>query len=86
DRLDPADAARALVYTVQAFASAQGGEFTISSLEDGANRLMAGAVERIGQLRATIDTRDFIVVYQPIVDIASGAVHHLEALTRVEGT
>ena len=86
DRLDPADAARALVYTVQAFASAQGGEFTISSLEDGANRLMAGAVERIGQLRATIDNRDFIVVYQPIVDIATGAVHHLEALTRVEGT
>lgn len=86
DRLDPADAARALVYTVQAFASAQGGEFTISSLEDGANRLMAGAVERIGQLRATIDNRDFIVVYQPIVDIATGAVHHLEALTRVDGT
>ncbi|CBS86737.1 Signaling protein controlling chemotaxis (PAS, EAL, GGDEF domains) [Azospirillum lipoferum 4B] len=86
DRLDPADAARALVYTVQAFASAQGGEFTISSLEDGANRLMAGAVERIGQLRATIDNRDFIVVYQPIVDIATGAVHHLEALTRVEGS
>lgn len=85
DRLDAADAARALVYTVQAFASAQGGEFTISSLEDGANRLMAGAVERIGQLRATIDNRDFIVVYQPIVDIGTGAVHHLEALTRVDG-
>ncbi|AWU93766.1 EAL domain-containing protein [Azospirillum ramasamyi] len=85
DRLDPADAARALVYTVQAFAAAQGGEFTISSLEDGANRLMAGAVERIGQLRATIDNRDFIVVFQPIVDIATGAVHHLEALTRVDG-
>ncbi|CAO3354914.1 EAL domain-containing protein [Azospirillum melinis] len=85
DRLDATDAARALVYTVQAFASAQGGEFTISSLEDGANRLMAGAVERIGQLRATIDNRDFIVVYQPIVDIGTGAVHHLEALTRVEG-
>ncbi|MBK1836648.1 EAL domain-containing protein [Azospirillum sp. YIM B02556] len=85
DRLDAADAARALVYTVQAFASAQGGEFTISSLEDGANRLMAGAVERIGQMRATIDNHDFIVVYQPIVDIATGAVHHLEALTRVDG-
>lgn len=85
DRLDAADAARALVYTVQAFASAQGGEFTISSLEDGANRLMAGAVERIEQLRATIDNRNFVVVYQPIVDIGTGAVHHLEALTRVEG-
>ncbi|KAA0598582.1 EAL domain-containing protein [Azospirillum lipoferum] len=85
DRLDAADAARALVYTVQAFASEQGGEFTISSLEDGANRLMAGAVERIGQMRATIDNRNFFVVYQPIVDIANGAVHHLEALTRVDG-
>lgn len=85
DALDATDAARALVYTVQAFASAQGGEFTISSLEDGANRLMAGAVERIGRLRATIENRDFTVVYQPIVDVASGAVHHLEALTRVDG-
>ncbi|MBY6266181.1 EAL domain-containing protein [Azospirillum sp. 412522] len=85
DRLDAADAARALVYTVQAFASAQGGEFTISSLEDGANRLMAGAVERIGRMRDTIDNRNFFVVYQPIVDIANGAVHHLEALTRVDG-
>ncbi|PWC39722.1 EAL domain-containing protein [Azospirillum sp. TSO35-2] len=86
DTLDAADAARALVYTVQAFASAQGGEFTISSLEDGANRMMAGAVERIGQMRATIDNKDFIVVYQPIVDIATGAVHHLEALTRIDGS
>lgn len=83
--LDPADAARALVYTVQAFASSQGGEFTISSLEDGANKMMAGAVERIGRLRATIEKKDFFVVYQPIVDLETHAVHHLEALTRVEG-
>ncbi|CAO3429682.1 EAL domain-containing protein [Azospirillum doebereinerae] len=85
DRLDAADAARALVYTVQAFALAQGGEFTISSLEDGANRMMADAVERIGRLRATIANKDFVVVYQPIVDLETQAVHHLEALTRVDG-
>ncbi len=85
ERLDAADAARALVYTVQAFASAQGGEFTISSLEDGAKRMMSDAVERIGRLRATIERRDFFVVYQPIVDVETQAVHHLEALTRVEG-
>ncbi|MGF7175742.1 EAL domain-containing protein [Azospirillum doebereinerae] len=85
DRLDAADAARALVYTVQAFALAQGGEFTISSLEDGANRMMAEAVERIGRLRATIANKDFVVVYQPIVDLETQAVHHLEALTRVDG-
>lgn len=85
ERLDPADAARALVYTVQAFASAQGGEFTISSLEDGAKRMLSDAVDRIGRLRATIEKRDFFVVYQPIVDIGTRTVHHLEALTRVEG-
>ncbi|RJF85011.1 EAL domain-containing protein [Azospirillum cavernae] len=85
DTLGAADAARALVYTVQAFASAQGGEFTISSLEDGANRMMSDAVERIGRLRATIEKKDFFVVYQPIVDLETQAVHHLEALTRVEG-
>ena len=85
DKLGAADAARALVYTVQAFASAQGGEFTISSLEDGAKRMLSDAVDRIGRLRATIEKRDFFVVYQPIVNIETQAVHHLEALTRVEG-
>jgi EAL domain-containing protein (putative c-di-GMP-specific phosphodiesterase class I)/PAS domain-containing protein len=85
DSLDPADAARALVYTVQAFASAHGGEFTISSLEDGAKRMLSDAVDRIGRLRATIEKREFFVVYQPIVDLNNGAIHHLEALTRVEG-
>ncbi len=85
ETLDANDAARALVYIVQAFASAQGGEFSISSLEDGANRMMSDAVERIGRLRATIEKKDFFVVYQPIVDLETQAVHHLEALTRVEG-
>lgn len=85
DSLDPADAARALVYTVQAFASAHGGEFTISSLEDGAKRMLSDAVDRIARLRATIEKREFFVVYQPIVDLGNGAIHHLEALTRVEG-
>ncbi|MGQ9365909.1 EAL domain-containing protein [Azospirillum sp. A39] len=84
-QLDAGDAARALVYTVQAFATAQGGEFTIASLEDGARRMMSDAVERIGRLRATIEKRDFVVVYQPIVELESGRVHHLEALTRVDG-
>ncbi len=83
--LEPADAARALVYTVQAFATEQAGEFTIASLEDGAKRMLTGAVERIGRLRATIERRDFFVVFQPIVDIHTQSVHHLEALTRVEG-
>ena len=84
-QLDAADAARALVYTVQAFASAQGGDFTIASLEDGAQRMLSDAVDRIGQARATIEKRDFFVVYQPIVDLATEEVHHLEALTRLEG-
>lgn len=84
-QLDAADAARALVYTVQAFASAQGGEFTISCLEDGAQRMLSDAVERIGRLRATIEKREFFVVYQAIVDVKTQEVHHLEALTRVEG-
>ncbi|MCW2245605.1 EAL domain-containing protein (putative c-di-GMP-specific phosphodiesterase class I) [Azospirillum fermentarium] len=83
--LDAADAARALVYTVQAFASAQSGEFTIASLEDGAQRMLSDAVNRIGRLRATIEKRAFFVVYQPIVDLSSQSIHHLEALTRVDG-
>ncbi|WP_448189542.1 EAL domain-containing protein [Azospirillum sp. sgz301742] len=84
-QLDATDAARALVYTVQAFATAQSGEYTIASLEDGAQRMLSDAVDRIGRARATIEKRDFFVVYQPIVDLETEQVHHLEALTRLEG-
>jgi EAL domain-containing protein (putative c-di-GMP-specific phosphodiesterase class I) len=83
--LDAGDAARALVYTVQAFASAQDGEFTIASLEDGAQRMLSSTVERVGRLRNTITKREFYVVYQPIVELDGGNLHHLEALTRLEG-
>ena len=83
--LDPADAARALVYTVQTFATASEGEFSISTLEDGARMMLDRTVQRITLLRQTIEQRDFYVVYQPIVDIATRKLHHLEALTRLEG-
>ncbi len=84
-RLDPTDAARALVYTVQTFATASENEFSISTLEDGARMMLDRTVQRITLLRQTIEKRAFYVVYQPIVDIASRKLHHLEALTRLEG-
>ena len=84
-KLDPADAARALVYTVQTFATATEDEFSISTLEDGARMMLDRTVQRITLLRQTIEQRDFYVVYQPIVDIATRKLHHLEALTRLEG-
>ena len=83
--LDPTDAARALVYTVQTFATSEEGEFSISTLEDGARMMLDRTVQRISHLRQTIEDRAFFVVYQPIVDIRSRRLHHLEALTRLEG-
>jgi EAL domain-containing protein (putative c-di-GMP-specific phosphodiesterase class I) len=82
--LDSQDATRALIYTVQSFATEEN-EFAITSLETGARLLLDQTVQRIDSLRQTIRDRAFHVVYQPIVDIGSGRLRHVEALARLEG-
>lgn len=82
--LSPADAARALVYTIQSFAEGMDGGFKGGNLEENARQLLAETMERIARLRRTIEAKDFHIVYQPIVSLHDRRLHHLEALTRFE--
>ncbi len=80
--LSGADAARALVYCINQFADSEGGDFLVPTLHDGLNKALASAVARIGDLRSTMTDGAFDLVFQPIVELRSRTVHHLEALTR----
>lgn len=82
DGLDAADTVRALVYCINQFAEAGKGEMSIPTLRDALDGAMAATMARVGNLRATVAERDFTLVYQPIVDLATRAIHHVEALAR----
>lgn len=77
-----ADAARALVYCINGFADSDNGDLSIPNLRDGLDKALSSTLVRVSNLRATLGDRNFRLVYQPIVDLRSRDIHHLEALTR----
>lgn len=83
--LSEVDAAKALVYAVNKFATQKETDFSIGSLQQGANLILQEAVTRVDKVRDVIEKRNFDIVYQPIVDLFREKVHHLEALTRLTG-
>ncbi|WP_181905321.1 EAL domain-containing protein [Aestuariispira insulae] len=83
--LSETDATKALLYSVQKFVDTDPNEFSITSLQSSAREMLNDVVNRVNQVREIIDRRNFDVVFQPIVDIYTEDVHHLEALTRITG-
>lgn len=79
------DIARALRYTITAYCN-KAGEFSICSLSDGLRALTKETVGRIANFRALVQAGDFSVAYQPICDLATGKIHHFEALARFDAT
>ncbi len=76
------DMAKSLLYVVNRFREAQGGEFTIKNLSTNLSSLMSEAAESVDAFRRLIAEASFDLALQPIVDVRNGAVHHYEALAR----
>jgi PAS domain S-box-containing protein len=81
--LTPADAEKALAYTLGRFAS--GGCGTIRSLADGFRELVDDTVDRISRMRSTISEDRLNIVFQPVIDLTDRRLHHYEVLSRFEG-
>ena len=79
--LTPADAEKALAYTLGQFAAGGG---TIRSLADGFRELVAATVERMSQMRRSIDGDRLGIVFQPVVGLEDRQLHHYEVLSRFE--
>lgn len=77
------DVSKALVYIINKFVDEGGETFAIQSLSDGCEAAMQETLARVNSFRAIINSDRFVFVFQPIVDLNSGAVHHFEAFARV---
>ncbi len=76
------EASRALSYALNTFVKSQGSDFDVASLESGLTKAMNQAVTRFADTRRILADERFMLVYQPVVDLATRAVHHYEALSR----
>jgi EAL domain-containing protein (putative c-di-GMP-specific phosphodiesterase class I)/GGDEF domain-containing protein len=76
------EASRALSYALNNFVKSQGSDFDVASLESGLTKAMNQAVTRFADTRKILADGRFMLVYQPVVDLATRAVHHYEALSR----
>jgi EAL domain-containing protein (putative c-di-GMP-specific phosphodiesterase class I) len=84
ENLSKSDAKRALQYAMEQFAQAEDTEgFDIDSLYESVAELTKSTTERMAQLRSVINSNGFKLVYQPIVDLKSRRVTHVEALSRL---
>lgn len=78
------DAASAMVFAVQRFASDGAESFGLRSTEDSLKALLNKTVSRVRALRSAVSGQKFQLVFQPIVHLDTRTLHHYEALSRFE--
>jgi EAL domain-containing protein (putative c-di-GMP-specific phosphodiesterase class I)/PAS domain-containing protein len=83
--LTDADAARALTYSIKQFVESDAPRPTVGSMSEGVKAIVDQTVQRMVHAREIMDQRSMEIVYQPIVHIQTGTVHHFEALSRISG-
>lgn len=83
--LSDADAARALIYSINSFAELKHGKLSITSLTEGLEKVLADTAQRMSSMRSTLELNAFDLAFQPIVALKNREIHHYEALVRFQG-
>jgi EAL domain-containing protein (putative c-di-GMP-specific phosphodiesterase class I) len=83
--LDPQDAARAVVYTVNRFARTDDEAMNLQSLNDGYEQMLAETAARIAECKTTIADDAIKFAMQPIVDLETRKISRYEMLSRIDG-
>jgi len=83
--ISQADSLKAVAYCIQKFAEDAEG-FDIESMGDNFSGLIQDTAGKVQQFRSILERGAFSLVFQPIVELRSGHVHHVEALARFEKT
>lgn len=78
------DAARALVYTLNAFAAGSSDALNFDTMRDAIDGMVKATGARIVEFKRAISERQVSFVVQPVVHLKSGKVSHYELLTRFE--
>ena len=83
DDMSEEDMGQAVLYTLNTFSESSGGNVKFGSLSEGCKDMLADTVSWQQRLKRTITDESFTLVYQPIVNLADGKIHHYETLTRL---
>ncbi len=84
--LPPSQAARALRFVLSRFSDGGIAAATAAGGPDGLESIMEHAQRRAGALQEAIGRRMFRMLFQPVVSLTDGKVHHYEALLRPNPT
>lgn len=77
------DLSKALVYTINQFVQQGGEAFAVRSLTESYGAALDETLTKVNAFRQSIASDNFVMVYQPIVDLRAWQVHHYEALARL---
>jgi EAL domain-containing protein (putative c-di-GMP-specific phosphodiesterase class I) len=80
--LAPNDAAKALSYTLQAFANGDVGALPFVSLVESFRALMVKTAQRVAAFKASLNEHGMKLVFQPVVELNARRIRHYEVLTR----
>lgn len=81
--LSEEDGLKALIHGLKKFADNVEG-YAVSDIKEGASELIGQSTAKVKIFRRMISEGAFTLVYQPIVNLRSGRVHHFEALSRFD--
>ena len=82
DELTSAEAAQALVYTINKMAAKGAGHLGVSSLAVSFHEQVMETQDRIAAFKAVVSSNRFDFAFQPIVDLETRQISHFEALAR----
>lgn len=79
------DLAKGIVFAINQFKESAGQGLTLSSLNANFAGLAEEAVKTVTLFRSVVEHSNFAIVFQPIVSLKDGTVHHYEVLSRFQG-
>lgn len=82
DELTSAEAAQALVYTINKMATKGTGHLGVTSLAVSFHEQVMETQDRISAFKAVVSSNRFDFAFQPIVDLETREISHFEALAR----
>jgi FOG: EAL domain len=81
-RIASDDLARFVAVTIRRFCSQDCVVGAPLALAEDISQVVQQTMRAVGRMRQIIEKSDFMVAFQPIVDIRNGNIHHFEALAR----
>ena len=85
DDLAPEDLAKGIVFAINQFKESAGKDLTLSALNANFADFAEEAVKTVTLFRETVAHSNFSIVFQPIVSLHDGRIHHYEVLSRFRG-